>query len=450
MISFSQLEKYFEQLSDFAFSQLQRGEHLGLNLAGEEQDYVRFSQAKVRQNTSVTQLDVEMIFQSKGRKTSSTTSLLGHEKEDQARLAALLERARQEVEVLPPDPYLVPMMNHGSSRSQHHGRLLSAGDAVKDIAQTAAGSDFAGLYAGGPMIRANKNSLGQSHWFSTESFFVDYSLFAVNSNQENKAVKGVYSDSQWSTAELAKHLQNSKNQLALLQKPTVTVKPGSYRTFFAPGAMAEISSMMSWGALSFSAMKRGTCALTKLYNGEVRLSEKFTFKENFRTGLSPRFNALGEVAPDELTLIKNGKLENMLVSSRSARQYGATANGAGEGEAPRSPEIATGTLAEAHALRELGTGLSLSHLHYLNWSDISAARITGMTRYACFWVENGEIVGPIKDLRFDDSLFRIFGSELIDLTSESVVDPAVSTYDARALGGKKLPGALLGSLTFTL
>lgn len=443
-------EKYFDQLSDFAFGKLQHGENLGLNLSGEEQAYIRFNQAKVRQNTSVQQWDLELLFQSKGRKVSYVTSLLGIEKEDQERVSILLERARREVEALPPDPFLVPIMNNGTSHSEHKGQLLSADQAIKEIVETANGSDFAGLYAAGPMIRANKNSMGQSHWFSTESFFVDYSLFTVNSNQENKAVKGVYSDTKWSTAELSRHLQNSKNQLAILKKPTVAVKPGSYRTYLAPGAMSEIATMLGWQAMSFAAMKRGTCAMTKLYNGEVTLSEKFTFKENFKTGLAPQFNEKGEVSADELVLIRNGKLEHMLVSSRSAQQYGGVSNAANDSEYPRSPEIATGTLSEANTLQALGTGLFLSQLHYLNWSDIAAARITGMTRYACFWVEKGEIVGPIKDLRFDDSLFHILGSQLIDLTSESVIDPLVYTYDARALGGKKLPGALLGSMTFTL
>ncbi len=40
--------------------------------------------------------------------------------------------------------------------------------------------------------------------------------------------------------------------------------------------------------------------------------------------------------------------------------------------------------------------------------------ITGMTRYACFWVEKGEIVAPIENLRFDDYLYRFLGEGLID------------------------------------
>jgi len=73
-----------------------------------------------------------------------------------------------------------------------------------------------------------------------------------------------------------------------------------------------------------------------------------------------------------------------------------------------------------------------------------------MTRYACFWVENGEPVEPIRDLRFDESLYRIFGTELESLTRETHSIPATDTYHRRALGGRKIPGGLLRAFRFTL
>lgn len=35
-----------------------------------------------------------------------------------------------------------------------------------------------------------------------------------------------------------------------------------------------------------------------------------------------------------------------------------------------------------------------------------------MTRFATFWVEQGRIVAPVDAMRFDDSLYRLLGSEL--------------------------------------
>ena len=119
-------------------------------------------------------------------------------------------------------------------------------------------------------------------------------------------------------------------------------------------------------------------------------------------------------------------------------------------ESPRSPEILAGTLDEKNAIQALGTGIWIGNLHYLNWSDVNNARFTGMTRFGCFWVQNGEIIAPIQDMRFDESIFRIFGSNLIDFTSTTHVSPMISTYERREVGGGKYPGALINGFRFTL
>ena len=97
-----------------------------------------------------------------------------------------------------------------------------------------------------------------------------------------------------------------------------------------------------------------------------------------------------------------------------------------------------------------GLAVFISDLHYLNWSDRETARITGMTRYACFWVENGEIISPIEDLRFDESFYSIFGDALESVTNFSEVIPETSTYVQRSTGGSRVPGLLLSQFKFTL
>ena len=112
--------------------------------------------------------------------------------------------------------------------------------------------------------------------------------------------------------------------------------------------------------------------------------------------------------------------------------------------------ISPGKLKRENILKELGTGLYISNLHYLNFSDRQAARITGMTRYACFYVENGEIVAPINDLRFDESFYNCWGKNLIDLTDFSEIIPNVSTYFSRGINANKIPGILVDDFNFTL
>jgi predicted Zn-dependent protease len=73
-----------------------------------------------------------------------------------------------------------------------------------------------------------------------------------------------------------------------------------------------------------------------------------------------------------------------------------------------------------------------------------------MTRYACFWVEGGEIVAPIQDLRFDDSLYAFLGENLEAVTDFQSFVADVDTYGGRALGGCLVHGMMIRDFTFTL
>jgi predicted Zn-dependent protease len=101
-------------------------------------------------------------------------------------------------------------------------------------------------------------------------------------------------------------------------------------------------------------------------------------------------------------------------------------------------------------LPRLDTGVYINNLWYLNYSDRSACRITGMTRFATFWVEGGMVQAPLSVMRFDESIYRMFGDYLLGLTAERdfILDP--STYNERSTGSSHLPGALVEGLNFTL
>jgi predicted Zn-dependent protease len=112
--------------------------------------------------------------------------------------------------------------------------------------------------------------------------------------------------------------------------------------------------------------------------------------------------------------------------------------------------MAAGSLALDQVLEKLGTGLYIGNLWYLNYSDQAAARLTGMTRFATFWVEDGKIQAPVSTMRFDDSVFSLLGSALEELTKERELILSTSTYSQRQTASSQLPGALISRLTLTL
>ena len=73
-----------------------------------------------------------------------------------------------------------------------------------------------------------------------------------------------------------------------------------------------------------------------------------------------------------------------------------------------------------------------------------------MTRFASFWVDKGRIVAPVNVMRFDDSVYRLFGERLVGLTSESELVVSDQSYRARSVSSMRLPGAVVSEMAFTL
>jgi predicted Zn-dependent protease len=440
------IEASFDRVLAGLLQSLHSDEQFTLRLQGEVSQFTRFNHAKVRQTGIVRDGNLQLKLIAQQRSSSIEFPFTGDVDLDLPQALAALASLRAEVLELPIDPYLVLPTGTATSREIHGGELLPDAEVVGALLPIVHGLDFTGLYAAGMMMRGYADSSGQKHWFATDSYTLDYSLFTST----GQAVKGTLAGSNWDRDAYQAKIAESKTQLARLEQPLKTIERGKYRTYLAPAATADLLGMLSWGGISEAALQQGRSCFGALQRGEQQLSPKLTISENFQRGLVPRFNELGEIAPANLALIDRGRLANTLVNARTAKEYHKPANGANRSESLRSAEIAAGELTTDRILASLDTGLYLSNLHYLNWSDRPTGRVTGMTRYACFWVERGEIVAPIANLRFDESLYRCWGENLIALTTGLEFIADVDTYGSRQLGGSWVPGLLVEDFTYTL
>ncbi|MEM7555811.1 MAG: TldD/PmbA family protein [Cyanobacteria bacterium P01_A01_bin.84] len=442
----STLESNFNKLVETLLDRKENSEFFTLRLNSERSQFTRFNNARVRQTGVVKDTWIELSFVKNQRRGLCTFPFTGNWDLDLEQVHKALEQLRLEISLLPIDPYIVLPEDIVTSREIHSGNLLADESVVPTVLHPVNELDFTGIYAGGNLIRAYADSKGQKHWFATDTFNLDYSIFSPG----GQAVKGYFAGSDWNNQTYRDDIAQIRRQLEKLSHPTKDVLRGKYKTYFAPAAVAELLSMLSWGGVSEADIQQGNSCLNWLSRQEKQLSAKFHLKENFRRGLVPRFNEWGETASLELDIIEDGKLKNTLINSRSAKEYNKIGNGANGDEGMRSPEISPGNLAFADILSALDTGLYVSNLHYLNWSDRPTGKITGMTRYACFWVEKGEIIAPIENLRFDDSLYSFWGDNLIDFTDFQEFIPNVDTYENRRLGGSMVPGMLVEDFTYTL
>jgi predicted Zn-dependent protease len=438
------MKAHFFELAASLARELRGGEVLLCSLRAERSDFVRFNRGKVRQAGSVEQRSASLRLV-KARRQAAATLTLGGTREDLEPARQALGRLREALAGLPEDPWLLINETPQSTAVERHGTLAPAQAVVAQASTAAQGLDLVGFYAGGTIYRGFASSLGQSNWHEIDSFNFDWSLHGG----PRQAVKAAYAGLEWDGEELGRRIEAASGRLALLGLAEKPLVPGEYRAYLAPRAMEELLGLLSWGA--FSARSRATrqSPLLRMQEGE-RLSPKVTLAESTAQGIGPGFQAEGFVKPAAVTLIDKGGLGEALASPRSAKEYGLAGNAASAGESPESLDMAAGGLEERDVLRALDTGLYLSNLWYLNYSDRPAGRITGMTRFATFWVQDGAIAAPVGAMRFDDSIYRILGESLAELTRsrELLLDP--STYGERSTSSARLPGALLSALRFTL
>jgi len=420
-------------------------ERFTLSYNAEASDFIRFNHAKVRQAGHVQQASVYFKLIEDGRHADLNLTLSGDRDVDRQRLGEALDQLRDTLTLLPQDPYLLLNDEAWQSSNVQDVPLPDSAHVVQQIAQLGEGLDLVGIYAAGPIYRGFASSNGALGWHQANSFNFDWSLFHGN----GQAVKANYAGHQWSDEAFAQRFALAREQLEFLGHPSHTLAPGQYRAYLAPAALEEVMGMLCWGGFSAQSLADKTSPLQRLYDRQATLNPLVSLDEQVTGSLSPAFSGEGYPRSD-LALVVEGHARDRLIDSRSAAEYGLTANGAGWGESPSALSMSGGSLALDDILKALGTGLYISNLWYLNFSDRTAGRITGMTRFATFWVEDGKIKAPVSTMRFDDSIFSLLGGALEQLTTQRELILSASTYSQRQTASNLLPGALVSKLTLTL
>lgn len=437
---------YIDDLVSHATDQLTGDELLLVSAQGERSDFVRFNHALVRQAGSVSQLGADLDLSAGRRHATMSIGFSFDPDADRAALSAAVDRMRTQRAAMPDDPFFAPALHAPSTSQVNPGTLPLPEELVDTVTTAGAGDDLVGIWASGDQFSAFANSHGQRNWFSSTTFNFDWSLYL----HTDKAAKQSYAGFDWSAETFEARLAEQRRLLEALARPVVEVPPGDYRAYLTPNAVSSLVDILSWGGFGLRSHRSKTSPLMKMTAEDRTLSPAITIIEDTANGVAPNFASQGHVRPDSVPLIVDGVFAHHLVSPRSAREYGVADNGASNHESPSSISMAPGALDPSEAMAALGTGLYIGNLWYLNFSDRPNARMTGMTRFATFWVDGGEIVGPVTPLRFDDTAYGLFGDRLEALTSDVALLLDPSSYGARSTDSARLPGMLVRDMRFTL
>ena len=380
------------------------------------------------------------------RNLKSFVRLNGDFNRDLATLIKTLNYLRRELPDLPKDPYLLFSKSVQSTEICDIEKTINDEENLDYIFSKVSGLDLVGIYSSGYIYTGLANSLGQFNWHSDYSFSFDYSIY----NENNNAIKLNYSSKNWINDDFDYILNQGIEKLQILSQPPRSIKKGEYTVYLEPSALNEVIDMMSWGGFSYKANKIGTSPLHLLNKGERKLHPSVSITENIKDGISANFNADGFIKPDKINMISDGKFSESLTSPRSSLEYSVPHNASSTAEYPYSIDMNAGSVSDDSILSTINNGLYISNLWYLNFSDRNNGRMTGLTRFGCFIIENGKLTAPINTMRFDDSVYSMLGENLIGFTSKRELLIDSGTYEERSTSSARLPGALVNNFKMTL
>jgi PmbA protein len=225
----------------------------------------------------------------------------------------------------------------------------------------------------------------------------------------------------------------------------VSVEAGDYPVVLEEYAVVDITDMLGYLGFSALAVQEGRSFVEP---GRRIGSDLVTIVDDGSdpNGLPMSFDYEG-VAKQRVPMVDAGVCREVVYDSQTAARAGRASTGHGLpapnpwGPFPLNAVMSPGTTPRDELVKGIDRGLLVTRFHYTNVVHPKLAMITGMTRDGTFLIERGEIVGPVRNLRFTQSY-------LDALAGVSAVSSSRKTIKG-FLGAAVVPALRIDAWTFT-
>jgi PmbA protein len=414
-------------------------------VAATESALTRFANSEIHQNVASDDVFVNLRF-ANGRRVAVTST----GRTDEEGLRALVERTaaiartleeREDWPGLPEAGAADPLPEAFSSGTAEADPELRA-DGVKAViaAADAAGVTAFGSFSTEAEAVAVANSRGiraAERRSSSQLLTVCTGPDGGNGYAEMCAVDATTIDAAALGREAAERARVTANPVA--------IEPGDYPVVLDTYAVVDITDMLGYLGFSALAVEEDRSFVER---GRRIGSSLVTLVDDGRdpAGLPVGFDAEG-VPKRRVELIVDGVCCDLVHDHGTAVRAGVASTGHGLpapnpwGPFPTNMVMAPGTATRDELIGGLDRGLLVTRFHYTNAVHGKRAIITGMTRDGTFLVEGGEIVGPVRNLRFTQSyLDALAGVEAVSADRRCL---------RGFLGGTVVPALRISSFTFT-
>jgi PmbA protein len=378
----------------------------------------RFANSEIHQNVAERDAQVSLRFVDGRRVGCAATNRLDDEAlrrlADRAATIARLQPEQDEVIELPdPGPMtLVPGTSSAATRDASPESRAAAARAV------IAAADAVGVLAFGSFTTSvQRIGVVNSRGVDVVEERTSAALITVSMGSEGEA--GYASSAAVDVTDIdAAAIGREAAERARDSRGAVAIDPGDYAVVLEPYAVADLLETLGYVGFSALAVQEDRSFHEP---GRVIGSELVTIVDDAadQAGEPASFDYEG-VAKERVTIIERGVCRDVVYDAQTARRAGRRSTGHGlpapnsYGPFPLNMLMEAGDASHDELVAGLDRGLIVTRFHYTNPVHPKLAIVTGMTRDGVFLVERGEIVGPVRNLRFTQSyLAALAGVEAV-------------------------------------
>ncbi len=392
-----------------AVIQQSQAEGVFVSLSGGEEALSRFSGNQITQNISKTTLTLTVTSHFGCRSaTASTTDF------DPEALQATLRRSEELAQIAPEDPEYVPLLEpqtyepHRPAFDEATANLspLARGEQVQRVTALSAkaGVDGSGTLSTEAQLRALGNSRGLRAYAQTTTADFSFTARTPTGHGSSWGHRTAFALDQLPLSELSQQLI----ERALRSRQPRELPPGQYPVILDAAAFAGLLPWVTWN-LDARAADEGRSFLSRSDAqgnpagnrvGEAMFSPLVQVQRDPAHALLQLGGFFADGLPAQpLTFIQDGVPQTLAYSRYWAQQQGVQPTG------PLSPWVMRGSDQRLEDLiAQTERAILVSRTWYVRYVNPRSLVVTGMTRDGSFWVEDGQIAYPIKNLRFNQSL----------------------------------------------
>ncbi|PUZ20711.1 Predicted Zn-dependent protease or its inactivated homolog [Chitinophaga costaii] len=372
------------------------------SLSGSEGGNIRYARNAISTAGDVSTLNLS-VSATYGKKTGSASI----NEFDDASLEKVVRRAEELAQLAPENPEHMPLLGPQEYKEaitfQQSTADMTPESRADAVAQSISVSKDAKLQAAGYI----ENSTGFNAIANSKGLFAYNKdsdvIFSITTRNEEGTGSGYaargYNDVKKLDTLSATKIAASKANGSVGAR---AIEPGKYTVILEPVAATYMLENMFRGFDARSA-DEGRSFMSKPGGGnrlgEQLMDEKVNiYSDPFNTELPSSTWSRDGLPLDRINWIENGKVKNLAYSRFWADKKGVAPVPFGSNIIMQGGDQTTEQL-----IKSTEKGILVSRLWYIRLVDAQTLLLTGLTRDGTFYIENGEIKFPIKNMRFNES-----------------------------------------------